>query len=108
MEMFDYGVSKIGTQKKVFIEDGAAISRITFDAEPYLKRAKALREAQEGMRWGDGKVVGVVPDAVINYLYLNSQNEGERQKATIQWLSENPAYITYPAYFNQQRGRVLA
>jgi hypothetical protein len=99
MESYDYGVSKLGTSKKVFIEDGMAISKITFNAAPYLKRAKDLRDAQENMRWGEGKVVGVIPEAVLNYLYQNSETEDERQKASIRWLSANPAYITYPAYF---------
>jgi hypothetical protein len=107
MEAYDYGISKLGTRKQVFIEDGAAISKITFNADPYLKRAKDLRSAQENMRWGEGKVVGVIPEPVLNYLYLNAQNEEDRQKASVRWLAANPAYITYPAYFKQRSMSVM-
>lgn len=106
-QAINLGTNKVGVHSTVFIEDGAAIRKFTFDAEPYLKRAEELRKHQEGMTWGEGKIVGVVPEPVLNYINLNSKDRTEREAKSFRWLKANPRFITFTPYFEPKSASFL-
>ena len=61
----DEGVDANGVRKQVTFQDDEYVTKLTFDAEPVLKEAEATRQATEGQRWGEGKVVDEIktPDS---------------------------------------------
>lgn len=100
-QTIDYGVNRAGTHKQVIIEDGVAIEKTTFDVAPVLQEAKDLREAQEGKRWGEGRVVGKLPQSVLNHITHNIKDRTERDVYIMTWLRANPAFITYKPHFEK-------
>lgn len=100
----DEGVDANGVHKQVTFQDDQYVTKLTFDAEPILKEAEATRQATEGQRWGEGKVVGKLPLAVMNQL-MAIQDRTERDVATMNWLRNNPAFITYMPHFTHTRTR---
>lgn len=70
----DEGVDANGVHKQVTFQDDQYVTKLTFDAEPILKEAEATRQATEGQRWGEGKVVGKLPLAVMNQHMAIRQN----------------------------------
>lgn len=101
-QTIDLGVNQTGTHSKVFIEDGVAIKQTTFDAAPILQEAKDLRDAQEGRRWGEGRIVGKLPPSVLNHITHNIKDRVERDVYIMNWLRANPAYITYAPHFEKR------
>lgn len=94
----DEGFDQYGTRKQVTFEGDQAVTKLTFDAEPFLERAKAERIANEGKRWGEGvgTKVGSIPMAVYSqYLALPAE---ERQMFLMKWLRENPAFVTFDKF----------
>jgi hypothetical protein len=103
----DEGLDANGVRKQVHFGGDDVVTQLTFDAEPILKEAAAARQANEGQRWGEGKVVGKLPLAVMNQL-LAIKDRTERDVATMNWLRNNPAFITYKPHFEAHRGSVLS
>ena len=100
----DEGVDANGVRKLVHFGGDDVVTQLRFDAEPVLKEAEATRQATEGQRWGEGKVVGKLPLAVMNQL-MAIQDRTERDVATMNWLRNNPAFITYMPHFTHTRTR---
>lgn len=82
-----------GITTKVHFEDGNIVYQKTFDAEPYLKHAKQLREQTQGQRWGEGKVIGTIPPAFYGQLLL--MDKDQREKAVMKFFRENPAFVMF-------------
>lgn len=89
----DEGV-KNGIRTKVHFEDGQIIHEKTFDAEPLLAYAKHAREATEGQRWGDGKLIGTIPNAVYAQI-LQIPDPDDREKAIMAYFRENTAFLMF-------------
>lgn len=93
----DEGVDAYGTRKQVTFEGDQAVTKLSFDAQPFLESAKAERVATAGERWGDGRKVGTIPMAVYTQ-FLKIQGAEERQKYLRNWLLENPAFVTFDKF----------
>lgn len=94
----DEGFDSYGTRKQVTFEGDQAVTKLTFDAEPFLEKAKAERTQTAGDRWGEGigTKVGSIPMAVYTQ-YLGLPVE-ERQMFLMKWLRENPAFVTFDKF----------
>ena len=89
----EYGISK-----DMRIEDGALVTRHTYDAQPMIEAAHQARVASSGKRWGDGQFVGVIPMAEltrINETYAGAQ---ERKHQILCWLRDNPKFVTFDKF----------
>lgn len=95
--VIDEGLSPYGTRTRLHIATDTIIKQTTYDAEPILARAKAMREATEGQRWGEGKIVGQIPMAVYSQL-IGIKDKQERRKKLREWLQANPAFVTFDRY----------
>ena len=101
-------VDNICSDSKIqIIEDGVAVQKTTFDVEPVLKEAAELRDHQEGKRWGDGRVVGKLPQSVLAHIMNNIPNRVDRDVYVMNWLRQNPAFITYKPHFETKSASFL-
>lgn len=65
----------------------------SYDAEPFLEGAAAMRAATEGERWGEMRHVGYIPMAELSKFY---RQDGQLdKKRCIAWLKANPAMVTF-------------
>lgn len=86
----DEGVSKNGVRTQLHFEGDELILQKTFDAEPHLAHAKHARDQTQGMRWGEGRFVGHIPD--VYYAPIAAIKDPEqRAKAIRLFFAENPA-----------------
>ena len=93
----DDGYNKVGTFRKIHVEGGTVVEEKIYDAQPHLEYAARLREATEGQRWGDGKIVGHIPPAEYAR-FLLMKDPQEKQKAIRAWLKENTKCVTFDRY----------
>ena len=97
----DRGYDAYGNHTQVIVEGDQLVRKTTFDAEPLLREAHAERVATEGKRWGEGvgTKVGTIPMAV--YAQFLTRPTEERQKFLLQWLRENPAFVTFDKFLKK-------
>jgi hypothetical protein len=97
----DRGYDAYGNHTQVIVEGDQLVRKTTFDAEPLLREAHAERVATEGKRWGEGvgTKVGTIPMAV--YAQFLTKPAEERQKFLLQWLRENPAFVTFDKFLKK-------
>lgn len=97
----DRGFDAYGNHTQVIVEGDQLVRKTTFDAEPLLREAHAERVATEGKRWGEGvgTKVGTIPMAV--YAQFLTKPAEERQKFLLQWLRENPAFVTFDKFLKK-------
>lgn len=100
----DEGVSAQGVRTQFHFEGDSLIVQRTYDAEPHLRYAEAARQATEGQRWGEGKLVGHIPPAEYAR-FLQIKDNQERKKAIKRWLQENPAFCMFPKYLQTPQKR---
>ena len=95
----DDGFHAYGVHKQVTFEGDQAITKLTYDAAPFLKAAHDARIATAGDRWGEGvgTKVGTMPMAVYGEM-MKIRGSEERQKFAHRWLLENPAFITFEKF----------
>ena len=95
----DDGFHAHGVHKQVTFEGDQAITKLTYDAAPFLERAHAQRIATAGDRWGEGvgTKVGTMPMAVYGQM-MKIRGAEERAKFAHRWLLENPAFITFDKF----------
>lgn len=86
-----------GIATKTHFEDDGFVVQKTFDAQPHLDYAKQAREATEGQRWGEGKLVGHIPPAFYAQI-LMIRDPQERKKAVQRFFKENPAFVMFERY----------
>lgn len=88
------GTSPTGINKRTHFEDETIVVQKSFDAEPHLEYAKRAREATEGQRWGEGKLIGHIPPAFYAEI-LQIRDPQEREKAVMRFFQENPAFVMF-------------
>lgn len=92
------GTSKnTGVTTQTHFEDDSIVVQKTFDAAPHLEYARQAREATEGKRWGEGRMVGHIPPAFYAQI-LTIRDPQERKKAVQRFLRENPAFVMFDRY----------
>ncbi len=80
-----------------FDGDEQIVFQRTFDVEPHLKYAEQARQATEGQNWGEGRLVGHIPDAFLAPMLL-IKDRREREKAIMTWLRENTAFVMFDKF----------
>lgn len=78
-------VSPDGIVTTLHFEGDDLITQHTYDAEPHLRYAQIAREATDGMRWGEGRLIAHIPPAEYAR-FLTIQDNKERRKAIMEWL----------------------
>lgn len=89
-----------GIRTQLHFEGDSLITQKTFDAEPHLERARAMREGQDGQRWGEGKFVGHIPAAFYAQI-LVIKDLSERRQAIRDFFQNNPAFVGYTPYLKR-------
>lgn len=94
----DEGVNEYGIQRQIILEGDQAVTKLTYDAQPFLEEAHARRVATAGDRWGDGQHVGFIPMAELMQIYETHQGAEERKQAILMWLKARPALVTFEKF----------
>lgn len=95
----DEGVNEQGVRTKFHFEsDGGLVLEKSFDAEPYLKEAEAARQATQGMRWGEGRIVGTL-DPISAARIRQIKDRAERDKAILDYFRERPKFVKFDGYY---------
>ncbi len=93
----DEGVNhQTGVRTVYHFEGDQVVVQKQYDAEPYIKRAQEMRSRNEGLAWGSGKEVGVIPPWAHEITLI--QDDAERVKAMRAFFRENPAFLAYDAF----------
>lgn len=85
-----------GITSTVHEDETRTVIQKTYDAEPLLEYAKGLREATEGQRWGEGRIVGTVPMAVCAQ-FMRQDGRLDAKRLT-EWIRANPAMICFDKF----------
>ena len=93
----DDGWHPYGVHKQVTFEGDQAITKLTYDAAPFLELAHAERVHTAGDRWGDGRKVGTMPMAVYSEV-MKIKGTKERSDFVLNWLRANPAFVTFDKF----------
>jgi len=96
--VLDEGVDAWGTQKHIILEGDQAVTKLTYDAEPFIEEAAARRQFTSGDRWGDGQHIGFIPMAELNRINSSFGSAEERKKAILCWLRDNPKLVTFEKF----------
>lgn len=83
-----------GIAEATHFEDETIVVQKTFDAQPHLEYAQQAREATDGKRWGDGKMIGHIPPVFYGQI-LRIRDPQERERAVMQFFRENPAFLMF-------------
>jgi hypothetical protein len=90
--------AELGITTRVHTDQSKLVVQKTWDAEPLLDYAQALRQKTSGERWGEGRVIGTVPPAVM-YHFVNQGIRGaELAKKLTEWVRENPKFICFDKF----------
>jgi len=73
--------------------DGKRTFQKTYDAQPMLEAAKAVREHTQGEKWGEMRHVGFIPMAELGKMMR--QDGGFDQNRVIKYLKQNPELVTF-------------
>lgn len=80
-----------------FESDGGIVVQKTFDAAPHLKYAEEARIATQGKNWGEGRLVGHIPD--LYYAPIAAiKDRQEREKAVRLFFQQHPAFIMFERF----------
>lgn len=85
-----------GIATRVHQDDGKTVIEKTYDAEPLLEYAAAMRQNTQGESWGEGRIIGTVPMAIVGQFMR--QDGGIDTKRLTQWIRENPAFICFDRF----------
>lgn len=87
-----------GITSTVHEDETRTVIQKTYDAEPLLQYAKTLRDATAGKGWGDGRIVGTVPPAVVSEFMRKGIYGKELAKELTAWVRANPAMICFDKF----------
>lgn len=90
--------NELGITTKVHVGDGKTVFQKTYDAEPYLDYARALRQKTEGQGWGEGRIIGTVPEAVVSQFMRDGIKGKELAKKLTEWVRANPAMVCFDKF----------
>ena len=93
----DEGFDAYGTHKSLTFEGNQLVAKTSFNAQPLIEEAKAMRHATAGEKWGDMRRVATIPMAIYAKAIQIKDNR-ERQKFIRRYLQENPAFVTFDRY----------
>lgn len=79
-------------------DQSKTIIQKTYDAEPLLQYAKTMREATAGKTWGEGRIIGTVPLAVVAEFQRKGITGRELAKELTAWVRANPALICFDKF----------
>ena len=96
----DEGTDAYGIRTHLHFEGDEMITQKTYDAEPLLREAAAVRQQTDGQRRGEMRRVATVPMAVYQKFILIKDNK-DRQKAIRDWLRENSQFVMYDRYLKR-------
>lgn len=85
-----------GITSTVHEDETRTVIQKTYDAEPLLEYAKGMREATEGQRWGEGRIVGTVPMAVCAQ-FMRQDGRLDAKRLT-EWIRANPAFVCFDKF----------
>lgn len=85
-----------GITSTVHEDETRTVIQKTYDAEPLLEYAKGLRQATEGQRWGEGRIVGTVPMAVCAQ-FMRQDGRLDAKRLT-EWIRANPAFVCFDKF----------
>lgn len=95
-EVFTEHDAQMGITTRVHKDEGRVVLQKTEDVEPHLQYAQGLREATQGQRWGEGRIVGTVPMSVLSR-FLRQDGRLDVKRCTA-WLRENPSFICFDKF----------
>jgi hypothetical protein len=95
-EVFQDADAETGIKTTVHADESRVVLQKTEDVEPHLLYAKGLREATEGQRWGEGRVVGTVPLSVCSQ-FMRQDGRLDAKRLTA-WIRENPQFICFDRF----------
>lgn len=90
-------VSKDGVVTTLSFEGEELITKRSYDATPHLEYAKQAREATDGKRWGEGKLVGHIPPAEYAR-FLTIKDNKVRMTAIKDWLRTNSQFVMFDKF----------
>jgi len=93
-----------GVVTRLHFEGDTLTAQKTWDAEPHLEHARAMRDAQDGQRWGEGKFICHIPPTALAQI-MAFPGRAERHKAMWRWLRENPLFVGYTRALRTAKGR---
>ena len=93
----DEGFDAYGTHKSLTFEGDQLVTKTSFNAQPLIEEAKAMRHATAGEKWGDMRRVATIPMAIYAKAIQIKDNR-ERHKFIRRYLQENPAFVTFDRY----------
>lgn len=80
-----------------YVDDAGKVAiQKTYDAQPFIERAAAMRAQTEGERWGEFRFVGAVPPAELAVMLR--QDGGLDQKRAFEWLKKNPDLVAFSKF----------
>lgn len=82
---------------QLHFEGDSLIVQKTFDAAPHLEYAANARRDTQGKNWGDGRMVGHIPDIYYAPI-MQIKDRKEREKAVRLFFQENPAFVMFDRY----------
>lgn len=86
-----------GIRTQVHFEGNDITVQKTFDAAPHLEYAAAARRDTAGKSWGEGRLVGHIPDLYLAPI-LAIKDRKEREKAVRLFFQEHPALIMFDKF----------
>lgn len=86
-----------GVRTRLHFEGDEITVQKTFDATPHLEYAERARTSTQGMRWGEGRLVGHIPDLFYAPILL-IKDRAEREKAVRLFFAQNPAFVMFDRY----------
>ena len=79
-----------GMVREVFEEDGAIITKRTFDVEPLKNLMAEERAHSAGRKYGEVHKLGTIPPHV--YAQMIKDGRAKNPAAMVKWLEENPVF----------------
>lgn len=89
-----------GIETRTHFEDDSIVIQKTVDMEPYVERARLAREANEGQRWGEGRIVGTLPPHIFGQVLL-IKDDNEKKRFIREYFQQNPALVHFEPYLKK-------
>ncbi len=99
----DEGVNEQGVKTIFHYEGNDLTIEKKIDMEPLMKDAEIARQSTDGLRWGEGRIVGTID--MMNYPRIAAiKDRKERDKAILQYFKDHPAMVKFNPYYKTLAG----